>query len=105
MSAPVILTDAGFRSLNPCLDTWFETSGSAPFNSCCCSLPDDFGSPRVQAGLACDYVVPIALRPEARPWAGSGWRAVKAQHKNATITLTHGNIRRQAILEDIIEDD
>jgi hypothetical protein len=49
--------------------------------------------------------VPIALQPEARPWAGSGWRAVKAQHKNATITLTHGNIRRQAILEDIIEDD
>lgn len=44
------------------------------------------------------------LQPEARPWVGSGWRAVEAQHKNATITLTHGNVRRQAILEDIIEE-
>lgn len=35
---------------------------------------------------------------------GSGWRAVEAQHKNATIALTHGNVRRQAILEDIIDE-
>ncbi|EKD97215.1 MAG: hypothetical protein ACD_23C01012G0001, partial [uncultured bacterium] len=49
-------------------------------------------------------LTPTVLQPEARPWAGSGWRAVEAQHKNATIALTHGNIRLQAILEDIIEE-
>lgn len=47
---------------------------------------------------------PTALRSEARPWAGSGWRAVEAQYKNATIALTHGDVRRQSILEDIIEE-
>lgn len=46
---------------------------------------------------------PIALRSEARLWSGSGWRAVEAQHKNATIALTHGNLQRQSILEDIVE--
>lgn len=46
---------------------------------------------------------PTALRPDARPWAGSGWRAVEAQHKNATIALAHGDLHRQAVLEDIIE--
>lgn len=49
-------------------------------------------------------LTPTALQSEARPWTGSGWRAVEAQHKNATITLTHGSVRRQAILEDIIEE-
>ena len=48
-------------------------------------------------------LTPIALQSEARPWTGSGWRAVEAQHKNATIALTHGDVRRQAILEDIID--
>jgi len=47
---------------------------------------------------------PTALRSEARPRAGSGWRAVEAQHKNATIALTHGNVQRQAVLEDILEE-
>lgn len=48
--------------------------------------------------------MPIALLPEARPWQGSGWRAVEAQHKNATLALTMGNVIDQGILEDIIED-
>ncbi len=47
---------------------------------------------------------PTVLRSEARPWAGSGWRAVEAQHKNATIALTHGNVRHQSVLEDILEE-
>lgn len=49
-------------------------------------------------------LTPIALQSEACPWTGSGWRAVEAQHKNATIALTHGDVRRQAILEGIIEE-
>lgn len=48
-------------------------------------------------------LMPIALRANARPWQGSGWRAIEAQHKNATIALVHGNVAAQAILEDIIE--
>lgn len=47
---------------------------------------------------------PTALRSEAHPWIGSGWRAVEAQHKNATIALTHGSLQRQSVLEDIIEE-
>lgn len=47
---------------------------------------------------------PIALRSEARPWGGSGWRAVEAQHKNATLSLVHGDLGDQEILEDIIEE-
>lgn len=38
------------------------------------------------------------------PWAGSGWRAVEAQHRNATMALVSGNLDEQAILEQIIED-
>jgi hypothetical protein len=48
--------------------------------------------------------MPIALRPEVRPWEGSGWRAVEAQHRNATIALTRGDRNRQALLEEIIEE-
>lgn len=48
--------------------------------------------------------MPIALQPEALPWEGSGWRAVEAQHKNATLALAHGNLHRQALLEDIIDE-
>jgi hypothetical protein len=47
--------------------------------------------------------MPTALRSEARPWQGSGWRAVEAQHKNATIALAMGNEVDQAVLEDIID--
>lgn len=47
--------------------------------------------------------MPTALRPEAHPWKGSGWRAVEAQHKNATIALAMGNVAEQAVLEDIID--
>ncbi|MDK9723550.1 MAG: RES family NAD+ phosphorylase [Sterolibacteriaceae bacterium MAG5] len=47
---------------------------------------------------------PTALASEARPWAGSGWRAVEAQHKNATIALVHGNVDDQALLESILEE-
>jgi hypothetical protein len=43
------------------------------------------------------------LRASAKPWDGSGWRVVEAQHKNATIALVQGNAVEQAVLEDIIE--
>lgn len=47
---------------------------------------------------------PTALRSEARPWQGSGWRAVEAQHKVSTMALAHGSLRDQALLEDILEE-
>lgn len=47
--------------------------------------------------------MPIALRPEAQAWRGSGWRAVEAQHRNATIALVKGDPAEQAILEDIVD--
>lgn len=47
--------------------------------------------------------MPTALRPEARAWQGAGWRAVEAQHRNATIALVKGDAAAQAVLEDIID--
>jgi hypothetical protein len=47
---------------------------------------------------------PTALASEARPWEGSGWRAVEAQHKNATLSLVRGNLAEQDLLESIIEE-
>lgn len=46
----------------------------------------------------------IALQSEANPWAGTGWRAVEAQHKNATMSLAHGNLSDQATLESILDE-
>lgn len=37
-------------------------------------------------------------------WEGAGWRAVEAQHKNATIDLVHGSLADQELLENIIEE-
>jgi hypothetical protein len=37
-------------------------------------------------------------------WTGRGWRAVEAQHKNATLSLTHGDLKRQSLLEEIIDE-
>lgn len=47
---------------------------------------------------------PTALASEARPWLGSGWRAVEAQHRVATMTLVHGRLDDQSLLEDILEE-
>ncbi len=47
---------------------------------------------------------PTALGSEARPWSGTGWRAVEAQNQVATMGLVHGNVKRQALLEDILEE-
>jgi hypothetical protein len=47
---------------------------------------------------------PTALASEARPWHGSGWRAVEAQYHVATMTLVHGNLDDQSLLEDILEE-
>lgn len=47
---------------------------------------------------------PTALASEFVAWEGSGWRAVEAQHKVATMGLVHGNVGAQAVLEDILED-
>lgn len=47
---------------------------------------------------------PIALASETRPWQGSGWRAVEAQHKVSTMSLVHGSRADQALLEDILEE-
>lgn len=45
-----------------------------------------------------------ALQSEAKPWVGTGWRAVEAQHKNATLSLAHGNLGDQATLENILDE-
>lgn len=47
---------------------------------------------------------PTALASEARPWQGSGWRAVEAQHKVSTMSLVHGSSDDQALLENILEE-
>ncbi len=47
---------------------------------------------------------PIALASEISPWQGSGWRAVEAQHKVSTMSLVHGSLADQALLEDILEE-
>ncbi len=44
-----------------------------------------------------------ALASEAKPWRGSGWRAVESQHKITTLGLVHGSLNDQAILEEILE--
>ncbi len=46
----------------------------------------------------------IALESEAHAWAGSGWRAVEAQHKAATMELVHGSLDDQTTLENILEE-
>lgn len=47
---------------------------------------------------------PCALASEARPWTGSGWRAVEAQHRVATLNLANGSLADQELLEDILEE-
>ena len=47
---------------------------------------------------------PTTLASESRRWKGSGWRAVEAQHKNATMNLVHGNVADQTLLEQILEE-
>lgn len=47
---------------------------------------------------------PTALASEARPWQGSGWRAVEGQHKIVTMSLVHGSRADQALLENILEE-
>ena len=46
---------------------------------------------------------PTALASESRPWQGSGWRAVEAQHRIATMHLSAGKLEDQALLEDILD--
>ncbi|PKO24790.1 MAG: hypothetical protein CVU35_07475 [Betaproteobacteria bacterium HGW-Betaproteobacteria-8] len=47
---------------------------------------------------------PNALSSEARPWQGSGWRAVEAQHKVSTMALALGDLNDQSTLESILEE-
>lgn len=47
--------------------------------------------------------MPTARLPEPRAWSGSGWRAVEAQHRNATMALVGGRLDDQALLEEIVE--
>ena len=46
---------------------------------------------------------PAALRSEARPFRGSAWRLVEAQHKVSTLKLVD-SLEEQALLEDILEE-
>jgi hypothetical protein len=46
---------------------------------------------------------PDALRSEARPFAGPGWRFVEAQHRVSTLKLVD-SLAEQTVLEDIIEE-
>jgi RES domain len=47
---------------------------------------------------------PTALGSEARPWQGSGWRAVEAQHRVASMRLVGGDLADQALLESILDE-
>lgn len=47
---------------------------------------------------------PTALASEARAWQGSGWRAVEAQHRVASMALVGGNLADQATLEAILDE-
>lgn len=47
---------------------------------------------------------PTALASEARAWQGSGWRAVEAQHRVASMRLVGGDLAGQALLESILEE-
>lgn len=47
---------------------------------------------------------PTALGSEARSWQGSGWRAVEAQHRVASMRLVGGDLADQALLESILEE-
>lgn len=47
---------------------------------------------------------PTALASEARPWHGSGWRAVEAQHQVASMRLVRGDLADQALLESILDE-
>lgn len=46
---------------------------------------------------------PGALSSEARPYAGTGWRLVEAQHIVSTLKLTD-DLEEQALLEAVLED-
>ncbi len=54
--------------------------------------------------MSANIWTPIALASEARPWSGRGWRAVEALHRVATMTLVHGDLGDQSLLEDILEE-
>lgn len=54
--------------------------------------------------MSADTWTPTALASELVAWQGSGWRAVEAQHKIATMGLVHGDVAAQALLEDILEE-
>lgn len=47
---------------------------------------------------------PTALASEVRPWQGSGWRAVEAQHQVASMRLVDGDLADQALLEAILDE-
>ena len=47
--------------------------------------------------------MPTARSFKLVEWSGHGWRAVEAQHKNATLALVHGDLNAQAVLEQIID--
>lgn len=46
---------------------------------------------------------PTALASEAGRWAGSGWRAVEAQHQVATLRLARGHLADQQLLEELLD--
>ena len=46
---------------------------------------------------------PAALRSETRPFAGSAWRFVEAQHRVSTLKLVD-SLAEQALLEEILEE-
>ena len=54
--------------------------------------------------MSADTWTPTALASEFVAWQGSGWRAVEAQHKIATMGLVHGDVSAQALLEDILDE-
>lgn len=53
--------------------------------------------------MPANTLTPTALASEASRWAGSGWRAVEAQHQVATLRLARGKLDDQRLLEDIVD--
>lgn len=54
--------------------------------------------------VSVNTLMPTELASNSREWINSGWRAVEAQHKVATMGLVHGSLDAQSVLEEILEE-
>ena len=54
--------------------------------------------------MSANTSMPITLASEARPWEGTGWRAVSAHYESATFALVRGDLTAHDLLETILEE-